>query len=124
MEDAVEDKLIEFINIKKANVTQNITVIESEIELINAWADNNVTIIYANASAEAAAIIAQAEADAFVTEFEAYAGAYKNLSDSVGSLLNDETAFMGFMLAEMLSDLTEEDAPNLDIGFNQISVLI
>jgi hypothetical protein len=36
LEDAVEEKLIEFINIKKANVTQNITVIESEIELINA----------------------------------------------------------------------------------------
>lgn len=109
LETAVENKLIELINIKKANVTQNITVIESEIDLINAEADNNVTVIYANAYAEAAAIIAEAEAEAFKTEFEAYALAYKNLSDSVGSLLNDETAFMGFMMAELLSDLTEDE---------------
>lgn len=51
LETAVENKLIELINIKKANVTQNITVIESEIDLINAEADNNVTVIYANAYA-------------------------------------------------------------------------
>lgn len=31
LEDAVAEKLIEFINIKKANVTQQITVIENEI---------------------------------------------------------------------------------------------
>lgn len=108
LETAVENKLIEFINIKKANVTQNITVIESEIDLINAEAENNVTVIYANAYAEAAAIIADAEGTAFKTEFETYADAYKSLSDSVGSLLSDETAFMGFMMAEMLSDLTDE----------------
>jgi hypothetical protein len=49
LEAAVEDKLIELQSQRKWLIQQNINLVVKETELIRQWADNNITLIYANA---------------------------------------------------------------------------
>lgn len=49
LEAAVEDKLIELQSQRKWLIQQNITLVVKETELIRQWADNNITLIYADA---------------------------------------------------------------------------
>ncbi len=62
LEKSVEDKLIELQSQRRWAIQQNISVITKETDLIKQLADNNISLIYANATAEATLIRAKAEA--------------------------------------------------------------
>lgn len=48
-------------------------MILKETELIRQWAENNITLIYANASSQATDVMMRAEANATKLEYEGYA---------------------------------------------------
>ncbi|CDW82566.1 UNKNOWN [Stylonychia lemnae] len=113
LEDAVEDKLIELQSQRKWIINQNISIIKKETELIQQYAQNNITVIYAQATANATLIKARAEANAINTEYVGYANAFKLLKDFVG--FTDTNAWISIMFAEMLTKLT--DQTRLNLGF-------
>lgn len=92
-----------------------------ETELIRQKAENNITIIYANATAIATDVRMKAEANATKLEYEGYAVAFKSLINSM-SAMSDDTALLSFMFAESLSKYTEN--ANLNLGFNKPNTLI
>ena len=91
-----------------------------ETELIKQWADNNITLIYANATSQATDIMMKAEANSTKLEYEGYAAAYANLSSQVDFRSN--SALLSFMFAETLSKFTNKT--NLNFGFKSPGVLI
>jgi regulator of protease activity HflC (stomatin/prohibitin superfamily) len=80
LEAAVEDKLIELQSQRKWQIQQNITLIVKETEYIRQQAENNITLIYANAQAIATDVMMRAESNATRIEYEGYAAAFKTLS--------------------------------------------
>lgn len=84
LEAAVENKLIELQSQRKWQIQQNITRIQKQTQLITQWANNNITLIYAKATAQAKDITMLAEANATKLEYEGYAAAFAALSQSVG----------------------------------------
>lgn len=72
LESAVEDKLIELQSQRKWQIQQNITLVVKDTELIKQYAENNITLIYANATAVATNIMMLAEANATRLEYEGY----------------------------------------------------
>jgi regulator of protease activity HflC (stomatin/prohibitin superfamily) len=121
LESAVEDKLIELQSQRKWQIQQNITLIVKETELIRQKAENNITIIYANATAIATDVRIKAEANATKLEYEGYAVAFKSLINSM-SAMSDDTALLSFMFAESISKYTHN--ANLNLGFNKPNTLI
>ena len=103
LESAVEVKLIEMQSLKKWNIQQNISVIQKQIELIQQYAQNNITVIYANATANATLIQIKAEAQATKYEYEGYASAYATLNNLIQ--FTDYSAFIGFIFAEVYGKL-------------------
>ena len=119
LDEAVEDKLIELQAQRKWEIQKNISIIEKDIELTKQYADNNITIIYANATSNATKIIAKAEAEAFQIELEGYAEAFKQLDDEVN--FSDDKSFLAFMYAEMFSRV--KSSSNVNLGFSRQGVL-
>ena len=72
LESAVEDKLIELQSQRKWQIQQNITLIVKETDLIHQYADNNITLIYANATAIATNVMMLAESNSTRLEYEGY----------------------------------------------------
>ena len=95
-------------------------MVVKETEMIKQHASNNITLIYANATAQATRIRAQADAQAFKTEYEGYASAFKNLDNNVQ--IKDDNALISMMYAEMLSKLTNHT--NFNLGFSQAGITI
>lgn len=83
LESAVEDKLIELQSQRKWQIQQNITMIVKETELIRQYAENNITLIYANASSVATNVMMLAEANATRLEYEGYSQAYAVLKNDI-----------------------------------------
>ncbi len=84
-----------------------------ETELIRQYAENNITIIYANASAVATDIIMRAEANATRLEYEGYSQAFAVLKNDVTN--ND--AMIQLMFAETISKFGQSSSLNL--GFSK-----
>ena len=61
-----------------------------ETELIRQYAENNITLIYANATAIATNIMMLAESNATKLEYEGYSQAYSVLKNDI----NDNSAFI------------------------------
>eukprot|EP00347_Sterkiella_histriomuscorum_P006245 403353507 len=120
LEDAVEDKLIELQAQRKWSITQNISIITKETDMIKQYASNNITLIYANATAQATKIRAKAEAQAFQQEYQGYSDAFKQLKDTVG--LTDDSALLSMMYAEMASKFNSHTT--LNMGLNQPGVVV
>ena len=120
LESAVEDKLIELQSQRKWQIQQNITMIVKETELIKQWAQNNITLIYANATSTATNVSMMAEANATKIEYEGYAEAYKILSQNVD--MTNANAFLSFMFAETLSKYGK--SANVNLGFTKPAVLV
>jgi hypothetical protein len=121
LESAVEDKLIELQSQRKWQIQQNITLIVKETEYIRQQAENNITLIYANATALANDIMIKAEANATKLEYEGYSVAYRNLINSV-NVMNDDTALLSFMFSESVSKYSRNT--NLNLGFIKPNVLL
>jgi regulator of protease activity HflC (stomatin/prohibitin superfamily) len=68
LEGAIENKLIEQQAARYWEISQNITMINQNTQLISQWADNNITLIYAEGQANATKILEKAKADALQTE--------------------------------------------------------
>ena len=61
-----------------------------DTELIRQYAENNITLIYANATAIATNIMMLAESNATKLEYEGYSQAYSVLKNDI----NDNSAFI------------------------------
>jgi regulator of protease activity HflC (stomatin/prohibitin superfamily) len=120
LESAVEDKLIELQSQRKWQIQQNITLVVKETELIRQWASNNITLIYANASAQARNIMMIAESNATKIEYEGYGQAFNILSQNVD--MKTDSTLLSFMFAESLSKFNKKT--NLNIGFKSPATLI
>ncbi len=79
LETAVQEKLIELQAQKKWQIQQNISKIIKNTELIRKVADNQITILYAEANAKATILKNKAEAEGLKSEYEGYAKAYRSL---------------------------------------------
>ena len=121
LESAVEDKLIELQSQRKWQIQQNITLIVKETEYIRQLAENNITLIYANATAVATDVMMKAESNATKLEYEGYSVAYRNLINGV-SIMSDDTALLSFMFAESVSKYSQNT--NVNLGFNRPNVLV
>lgn len=121
LESAVEDKLIELQSARKWQIQQNITLITKQTELIRQWADNNITLIYANATAQAMQITAKAEALATQSEYEGYAKGFQNLKNQCK--FTDDNALLSFMFAETLSKYSNSNV-NVNLGFTKPGILV
>lgn len=121
LEAAVEDKLIELQSQRRWQIQQNITMIVKETELIRQWATNNITLIYANATAQATDVRMRAEANATRIEYEGYAAAYYTLQQNV-DFSKDNNGYLSFMFAEMLSKFSNQT--NLNFGFAKPGMLL
>ena len=91
-----------------------------ETELIRQYAENNITMIYANATAVATDIMMRSESNATKLEYEGYAVAYSTLKNNVD--MSDNNAFISFMFAETVSKYSKN--ANLNIGFSKPVVLL
>ena len=85
-----------------------------ETEQIKQYADNNITVIYAEAEANATKIRELALSEAFQIEVEGYGEAFKRLDGSIN--FSDDKAFLMFMFAEIISKFN--DKTNLSLGFS------
>ena len=89
--------------------------------MIRQKAENNITLIYANATAQATDIRLKAEANATKLEYEGYATAFKSLITSV-NVMSEDAALLGIMFAESLSKYTKNT--NVNLGFTKPNTLI
>ena len=96
-------------------------MILKQIDQIDQWAQNNITLIYANASAIANNITTIAESNATVIEYQGYSNAYAYLDSYINFGKND-SAFLSFMFAETASKFTNKT--NINFGFTSPAVLI
>ena len=101
-------------------IEQEIKVIQEKTKLIKQYAENNVTVINAEAQAKAIEIRQLAEAESIYDEYTGYAQAFKELDDEVN--FNDNTALFGMMLAESLTKFGNKT--NLVLGFEGSGVLL
>lgn len=113
LEQAVQNKIIELQAQRKWAIQQEISVINKETELIDQWASNNITITYANATAEALIIKSLAEAEGVQTEYEGYATAWRDLEVTV--VPSYHPALFSLMFTESLSRMSSN--ANLVLGF-------
>jgi len=120
LENAIQNKLIQMQKQRFYEIEQQIKVINEETELIKQYAANNVTLINADAEAQAIKIRQLAEADAIFEEYTGYASAFRKLDKEVN--FNDNTALFGMMLAESLTKFS--DNTNLVLGFAGSGVLL
>ena len=88
--------------------------------MIQQYAKNNVTLIYAQAEATAIQTKQNADAQSVYDEYTGYAKAFRALDREVN--FNDNTALFGMMLAESLTKFTA--STNLNIGFGGAGVLV
>ena len=92
-----------------------------ETEYIRQLAENNITLIYANATAIATDIMMRAEANATKLEYEGYSVAFRNLINGV-SVMSDDNALLSFMFAESVSKYSHNT--NVNLGFTRPNVLV
>ena len=118
LESAVEDKLIELQSQRKWQIQQNITLVVKDTELIRQYAENNITLIYANATAIATNIMMLAESNATRLEYEGYSQAYAVLKNDI----TDNSALIQLMFAETISKYGQK--ANLNLGFSKAAQLL
>lgn len=118
LESAVEDKLIELQSQRKWQIQQNITLVVKDTELIRQYAENNITLIYANATAIATNVMMIAESNATRLEYEGYSQAYSVLKNDI----TDNDALIQLMFAETISKYGQN--ANLNLGFSKAAQLL
>lgn len=120
LEEAITEKLIQLINKRVYEIRQEATIIEKETELIENYAENNITLIEAEKTVEAISIIQNANADAMKTILDQIATSYGKLQSTLG--MNANLELLQFIFMSELYDIEKVADNKMFIGANDASV--
>jgi regulator of protease activity HflC (stomatin/prohibitin superfamily) len=116
LEEAITNKLIQEINLRVYEIRMDATQIEKEKNLIENWAENNITLINAEAEVLAIGQTEYAKADALNLILSQMASSYGSLNSELGLLADQE--LIQFIHASELAELAETLNNKLYFGLN------
>lgn len=117
LEEAITDKLIEKINLRVYEIRYEATQIEKEKELIENWAENNITLIDAEAEVLAIGQTEYAKADALNLILNQIATSYDSLNSIIG--LSPDQELLQFIHAAELAELANTKKKTIYLGLDE-----